>query len=159
MSGIPADAKTVGNFRDNVLKYGGIDLVTYQKIYSTGTHNGITYTWNSDGECTISGTATENSFNNIAGDVSTLLDGIIPGNTYHVDFHNGNIPIRIYWYNPETHYETHSESFDFTVPYDATAVLFRFQIGAGADFSTPVTVRYSIAIGGGGSGSGTKLTL
>lgn len=153
LSGVPADAKSVGDFKtatdesfDSILSYGGIDLITLQKAYRSTTYNGITYTWDDDGTCTISGTASNNSFNKLCGDTDVLTKGFLPGNKYHVDFHGGNIPVRLYLYNPSSYYETHSESFDFTVPNNATGVFLRFQIATGTAITTPVTVKYTVTL-------------
>lgn len=160
-SGVPADAKAVGDVKssldaavDSIIKYGGIDLVTYLKTYSNATNNGIQYVWNADGSCTISGEATDNSFCNIVGSTSALLNGIIPGRKYNVDFHGGTIPVRLYFYTPSSSFTTHTENFDFTVPSDATAVLLRFQIASGTAFSEDVTVKYTVTMIDEGTGGG-----
>ena len=148
---------SLDNTVDSIVLNGGIDLVTYLKVYSSGTSNGIQYTWNADGSCTISGEATDNSFNNIVGSTTQLLKGIIPGKKYHVDFHGGSVPVRLYVYNPSQTFSTHAESFDFTVPSDATAVLLRFQIADETVFSEAVTVKYTVTMIEEGAESNTTI--
>ena len=64
---------------------------------TTGTSNGITYTWNGD-VCTVSGTSTSYSVN-ILRYYAPIPDDIIPGGTFYVYYQttDPNIMLRIMW--------------------------------------------------------------
>lgn len=65
--------------------YGATDVLPTFADYKQTLSKGVTYTW-SNGVCTMSGTATDTSIDNLYYDNSALPSGIIPGKTYRVKF-------------------------------------------------------------------------
>ena len=73
------------------------DITSGLLTKTTGTSNGITYTWNGD-VCTVSGTSTSYSVN-ILRYYAPIPDDIIPGGTFYVCYQttDPNIMLRIMW--------------------------------------------------------------
>lgn len=73
------------------------DITSGLLTKTTGTSNGITYTWNGD-VCTVSGTSTSYSVN-ILRYYAPIPDDIIPGGTFYVCYQttDSNIMLRIMW--------------------------------------------------------------
>ena len=73
------------------------DITSGLLTKTTGTSNGITYTWNGD-VCTVSGTSTSYSVN-ILRYYALIPDDIIPGGTFYVCYQttDPNIMLRIMW--------------------------------------------------------------
>lgn len=68
--------------KSQITKYNAYDILSEYKKTS-GTSNGITYTWNGD-VCTVNGTSTNYSANNIYN--GTLPEEIVPGSKYDVRY-------------------------------------------------------------------------
>ena len=91
-----ADAKATGNAFDELKKYNSYDVLA-KVTKNNGTSATVVYTWNADGSCTVNGTATARSFNNIiAGSISGLLT---PGADYMVYFNGDNVHLACFFYS------------------------------------------------------------
>ena len=101
--------------------------------FESGTHNGITYTWNSDNNrCHVTGTASANSFRNVYYSTSELPLGINAGDKIGVLFNttDEHIACRItyqlgsgYSYSPYI-----TEPTILTIPSDAVGMFLRLTV-------------------------------
>lgn len=93
------------------LKYA-VDVKNVLSFYSKNniTHNGITYSWNNDGSCHVSGTATGLSFCSIVDTTPNSTE--IKANTpYYVIYHANTVILQAYELNPsivQTYFEAYN---------------------------------------------------
>lgn len=133
----------VNDITSTLYGYNAIDIMEMSKAENSVIH-GISYAHNSDGSWTISGTATANSSWNIITAQTALPDYIKPGRTYHIDFHGGTIPLRIYLYYTDgtnTFFDI-NDSPDFTIPENTKGIIIRWQIASGT--TVDETVKYTM---------------
>ena len=132
VSGAGADAKVVGNLKDGLVTYNAFDLCTEMRKRTT-TNAGITYTWNSDGSCTVSGTATGTSIYDLFRDSNSLPNGITAGSTVRIKYSSTKVLLRIYDYSNETTTSIISTDEDgiVTIPSNCTGLIVRFWVANG----------------------------
>lgn len=63
---------------------------------TSGTHNGVTYTWSTDGTCTVTGGTTTNpSVNNLYYNPTALPNGIEVNHTYYIKYKTTDENVRL----------------------------------------------------------------
>lgn len=123
------------------------DNNSYNNYISSGsniTWNGITYTWNGD-TCSVSGTATADSFIAIYNNSGAMPDGIKAGDviTYHIDSTDENIAIRPFfyqngsWSDQGLYYRTRQS----VVPNNAVGMLIRIHVDSGKTVNGNIKLR------------------
>lgn len=146
LAGVAADAKATGD-ADNELKtnlsvakiqmalYNAMNLVSFRSVKSTRyqgntTNNGITYEWHDDNTCTVSGTASSMSFNNIYSDKAHFPSWLKKGETYV--FKGGtNVSLEFYVYKSGSYYyglTVKNTEKEYTIPVDVDGLIMRLQV-------------------------------
>lgn len=132
-------------------QYNAFDvLAALPKTSATTTD--ITWTWDAEGRCHVSGTAASIRTNNIFRNQSAFPLGIEPGGTYKATFDVTQItPSNIVWFDirfyinggfNDQRYCPANGSIIFTVPADATGALIRLGVSqTGIVVDTVVTPR------------------
>jgi hypothetical protein len=84
------------NIKVNNLEQSKIEILSVLGMRTSKVDGGITYTWNDD-VCTVSGTATGLSFNNMII-MEPLVSPLLPGKTYHITLNktDENIFVRVF---------------------------------------------------------------
>jgi hypothetical protein len=103
-------------------------------------NNGITYTWNGD-VCTVSGTATGLSFNNMI-EMEPLVSPLVPGKSYRLILNNTdkNIKLTVYQKVDEVSTPTtYSEDTTFTYNPNATRTVIRIEVASGSTVNGTIT--------------------
>lgn len=97
------------------------------------THNGVTYEWQEDGSCEVSGTATALSFCNIWSSTTSLPTWFAVGKKYWVKFSAANISLKIWFYKNGVYSSGFSVTKDriITVPEDIEGLILRLQVENG----------------------------
>ena len=91
---------------------------------------GVSYTWNTDGSCHISGTASATSFCNLYGSKTSLPNVIKPGGIYEVKITSPNVALIFYdWSsgsnNPPGIAVIQNESRIIKMPESITGIIIR----------------------------------
>lgn len=112
---------------------------------SNGTHNGITYTWNNDGSCVVSGTSTNVSVNALLAN-SPLPSALVAGQTYKIKYKTTNDKVSLNFIFRKTSsgtptYVNISHDDYFTIPADAAYMALRLYVAnSGVDLTNPAVV-------------------
>ena len=111
---------------------------------TSGSLAGITFTKNSDGSWTISGTATGTATRNIAYYANRLPDGIYAGRKYYLKRNGGTAPIQFYFYgvggsSDLVGYYLMSSDGEIQVPENAVSGMVRFRIASGTSINETAT--------------------
>ena len=146
ISTIPLDysalSETVQNLNCNNM------LNAYTK--TTETVNGITYTW-SGNYCSVQGTASALSFNNIYNNASALPAGMNPGDLFYAGAVFGNLSgleiysvdanadVRQIFYSPNTYPTDY-----ITIPSDAVGLIVRIRVDSGVTVNENIYPYFSI---------------
>lgn len=111
---------------------------------TTGTHNGIAYTWDTNGECTVTGTSTGVSVNNIFADQTALPSGMEVGKQYIINYitsdPNVQLSIACYMSNDTIIYYPYNGKAMLTIPAGTVGMLIRLYVASGVSFTTPAIV-------------------
>ena len=145
VSGAAAEAATVGKLRDALYGDSAVDVLRFRNGTSR-TYAGVTYTFNSDGSCTISGTATATSFVNIISSSGALPESIVPGRRYYLDTHgaSGNVKLRVTYYRDgaSAGYVMYGANKQIRFLDDITGILIRYEVSEGV--TVIETVHYTL---------------
>ena len=125
-----------------------IDAGAKNKLPNLGvaTHGDVTYTWNSDGSVTISGTKTAGAecYVNVINNVSYASLGFKAGDTLVFSNNNDTGFIAVIFYASGSGYTStitvQNESKEITLPSDKTNILVRLAVSAAAT-SVNVTIK------------------
>lgn len=105
IAGKAADAKEVGDqltsVKEDLTEFGAYNLLNNMTLESK-VHAGITYTWNDDGSCSVSGTATATSYCNMFASKTSLPEGIAAGDILYINYSGSKVLLRIYDYSSGT---------------------------------------------------------
>lgn len=129
--------------------YNAYDMIA-PMTKTSATVTDVTFTWDEDGNCHVSGTAASTRVNNIYRDQTKLPYGMVPGGTYKAIFDETQItPSNIVWFDirfyinggfNDQRYCPANGSVIFTVPADATGALLRLGVSqTGVAVDTVVT--------------------
>ena len=110
------------------------------------THNGITFQWNADGSCTVSGTATAMAFSNKYYNTTAMPDYFKPGSIVYFRTDNAQsdkIYLEVYFYKNGSYLSGVNvrTNTTVTIPSDAQGMLIRLRVDNGATVDT--TVKYA----------------
>ena len=126
-------------------KFNAYDILAANYVLkrTSGTHNGITYTWDGD-VCTVSGEASNVSVN-VLKSTDYLPEDVVPGETYYIKYTTTNpqVQLRIMWRdNSDTTLERTFATGDMpvTVPASATKWTIALYVEDGVDLDEDVTV-------------------
>lgn len=115
------------------------DLMMPNAYPANRTVSGVTFTWNAAGtECTVNGTNTSesNAANYFYGSATSLPEGIIPGESYHVtvSLEDDNVRFGMYYYvgGQYSSYVRITGNSDLTIPAEVTGILGLIYVPAGA---------------------------
>lgn len=105
--------------------------------------NGVTYTWNADGSCTVSGTASSGSTCDMYNDTENMPPFISAGDTLYIKHPNaGNVAFRLYFYNSQgTSSGAYVNAYDdtiVTVPVGTVGMVVRLAVTSGRTVSATV---------------------
>lgn len=127
--------RLTGGLQSNLSDHNAVEILRGTSAFDK-THNGVTYTWSDGSVCTVSGTASGASFDNIYSDYTHLPGGIAPGDLVFVayDTTNPNIRVVCYFYDSsQTLIGTYADDKDFwlTVPSGAVGAIVRLSVSNG----------------------------
>lgn len=99
IEGAAADAKATGSLKTQLMDYNCYDILI-NKLHTDRTQNGITYSWDGD-KCTLTGTASPTSFNNLIVDSPALSpdNARLVGKTLDCYYSGPNSRMQIYCYD------------------------------------------------------------
>lgn len=110
----------------------------------SASHNGITYTWGTDGKCTVTGTSSSTSVNLFYNNTTGFPDGIEVGKSYYLNYVTSDSNVRfmvIYYKSGGTDaYYPYTSDTVFTVPSDAIGIAFELHVQSGKSFATPAII-------------------
>ena len=107
---------------------------------TNATFQGITYSWNDDGSCVVSGTATATTFNNIFSSTTSLPDGIKAGDILNITYSTTkNVYLYIYDYSGGSLSSIigTKTNAQIKIPDTCTGLLIRLWVGNGTVVGTP----------------------
>ena len=125
--------------------YNAMNLVVFRPVKPTRyqgntNNNGITYEWNDDNTCTVSGTASSMSFNNIYSDNANFPSWLKKGETY-VFKGGANVSLEFYVYKNGSYYyglSVKSTEKEYTIPVDIDGLIMRLQVANGVTVNETV---------------------
>lgn len=146
-SGEAADAKATGDTIaatfSRLGRQNAVDFFDGILARSTGTSNGVTYTWSGD-TCTVTGSASNYSANVLFGSTA-LPEAIIPGETYYIRYSttNPNVLLRIIFRDSgnqmlRTDYAARNRAI--TIPDGTAKWTAALYVDNGVAFATAATV-------------------
>lgn len=132
-----------------LVPYNAFDLVALQNK-SDATHNGITYTWDENGSCAVTGTSSSQSVNVIYSNTSILPLGVYQGMTYKVSYSSTNVNFQVRFYVNGAWSAVYDSKTNgsFTVPTGATGMLMRLTVlteNVTVDETVTPIVRYALS--------------
>ena len=137
----------VNDLKSALKNYNALDYIDFYGSRTNGTHNGITYTW-SGRTCTINGTSTNYSVNNIFNGL--LPDGVEPEKTYILKYNPPvlSIGFRFVFYDSNndqigTTIVVNKDSL-ITIPTGAVKWIAGFYIAPNRTFDNAVVSEYAI---------------
>ena len=115
------------------------------------TKNGITFTWNDNGTCTVSGTASATAIHAVYNSPNSLPSWAIPGAKYNIDYSSEHVSLFVYPYNNGTLGSAligTLESGEITLPNTLSGILIRLtvrdnQVGVAINETVKSIVRHS----------------
>lgn len=108
--------------------------ILYNKRVQSATVSGVTWTQNTDGSVTATGTASAAAAaRTLAGNATTLPDGIIPGKTYYVKYSSTAVQLQVRYAVDGTFISSDSFLTDgvFTIPESTTGCSIRYIVSSG----------------------------
>ena len=143
VSNAAADAQVTGVNLDNLFEFNPYDI--FRNIHKNShTHSGVTYTWHTDGSCTVNGTATALSFSRFFNNSNGFPKGMQKGKKYVILYNSPSANVKLQIFKVVggnlTILLSETKNFTFTIPDDAEGLLIRLAVLAGAT-ATNETVR------------------
>lgn len=135
VSGAAADAKVTGRTIKG-LAYNNV-FNFLEGLYGESVDAGITYTINGDGSCTVSGTATSQSFKRVWDNGNTFPLGMYAGQTLYVDYTATNVSLQI-WKRKNNQLSSLYTIFaprTITIPADSDGIYIRLAVSSGVTVS------------------------
>lgn len=152
-TGVAADAKVTGdqvsNLKSAIIPYNSVDVIAFSTPESR-TINGVTFTFNPDKSCTVSGTATAVANAMYFTSPNTLPDWIIPGETYVVKYSGVGVRFQIFTYHngvmDSQSFLTAFDDAEVIIPADISGIIIRLSVLANTTVNE--TVHPHMMIGG-----------
>ena len=111
---------------------------------SSASHNGITYTWGTDGKCTVTGTSSSASANTFYTNATGFPNGIEVGKSYYLNYvtSDSNVRFMVTYHKSggAAAYYPYTSDTVFTVPSDAIGITFGLSVQSGKSFATPAII-------------------
>ena len=125
----------------SIAEYGSIDLSLFIP-HLGGTNNGVTYEYNLDNTCKISGRTSGTSYNNIFNSGANSLPPYVePNKTYKIKYNGIHTKLRIYFYIDGT-LQTSANIFasdgEITMPANLTGLIIRIDADKNVDIDETV---------------------
>ena len=119
----------VTELKSGLSRYNVIDLLNNGNKESR-TISGITFTWNSDGSCTVSGTATASALCQIYSDTNNFPAWLEKGKSYRIIFSSSKISLKVWFYKNGSYSIGLSitNNRTVTIPNDAQGLVIRLQV-------------------------------
>ena len=135
----------VNDLKSTIKEYGTYPLNNDFFTKTSGTHNGVTYTWGADGTCTVTGGTTTNpSVNNLYNNPTALPNGIETNHTYYIKYKTTNEDVRlsfaIYKSDSSIEYYNYTADGSITLPTNTVGLIIRLYVLAGIMLTNPVAV-------------------
>ena len=144
ISGAAADAKVAGekisDLTADIVDENSLDIFKHMK-HTTVTHNYVTYSYNADGSCYVSGTASALSFSRLWMNSDGWPSWIKKGKTYLIVFSGNKVGFDIFPYRSGTigtslvHTNTNTI---VTIPNDIDGLLVRYTVQSGVTVNETV---------------------
>lgn len=147
--GAAADAFQAGYFAKALANLNCCDMMAYFQV-TDETKNGVTFTYNNDGGCTVSGTASSETVKNFYLDREHLPSWMHRGDVFTAhSSQQTDVAVEIWFYKNEEYligWNMHSiGNLTFTVPADADGFMMRLRVPVGTTVNR--TVSYSLIKG------------
>ena len=130
VSGSAADSKVTGLNIENLKINNSFDIIGYL-LRTNKTKSGLTYSWNNDGSCTVTGQVEGISFCNLYYNKTALAEPFIAGETYLFRLTGADkVVFQIITYD-STGKETNIDilnGYYVTIPSDAVGMLLRIAV-------------------------------
>ena len=114
-------------------KYNSYNAVNYKRKTSSRTHNGITFRWNKDLSCNVSGTASGTAFMRFMGAPEYIPEPFQAGSVIKIIHNNPDIAVHVATYKSGTVLSSifaYSDTL-FYIEKDATGIEFRLRVASG----------------------------
>lgn len=123
----------IGELINAIEDSSGLLIIDGKRNGQSGDNNGLTYVWDGD-ECTVTGTSTATSFNNL---YDTNEDGwgyFAPGGTYQIEISSEDVRLQFYVYKSDSTTESLVSAFEnrfVTIPNNTTRLIVRLRVNSG----------------------------
>ena len=146
IDGLKADLEdNVNDLKSAIKDYNTYPVSNDFFTKTSETHNGVTYTWQDDGTCIVTGGTTESESANILyNDEDELPIGINAGEDYAIVYKTSNENVRfgviIYKSNSDPDYLYFINNGMLHVPDNCVGIGIRLHVTSGTTFSEDVTI-------------------
>lgn len=135
----------LGDIKNAFADYNSTDALAFLDGVNR-THNGITFHWNADGSCTVSGTASAAAFSNKYNNTTTIPTYFKPGSVVYFKADNSqssSIYLEVFFYKNGSYLSGVNvrTNTTVTIPADAQGMVIRLHVDNGANVDT--TVKYA----------------
>ena len=139
---IPSDYTELAEKVQNLIENNAFNLLP--KMTGVHTNNGVTFSWNTDGSCTVSGVQSggSSSTENLYYNTTLMPTGFVPGETYFVSFSSSNkMRFQVTSFDAggsATPIFGEYTSGQFTIPSNAIGLFLRLLVVSGATVNETV---------------------
>lgn len=135
----------VSDLKNAFAEYNCVDALVFLDGVNR-THNGITFHWNTDGSCTISGTATSAALDNKYYNTAEMPPYFNPGGVIYIKTDNtmpNDVYLEVFFYKNGKYLSGVNVRTDTTlnIPADAQGMLIRLHVNSGVTVNT--TIKYA----------------
>ncbi len=135
----------LGDIKNSYAEYNSTDALAFLDGVNR-THNDITFQWNADGSCTVSGTATAAAFSNKYNNTAAMPAYFKPGSIVYFKADNtqsDKIYLEVFFYKNGSYLSGVNVRTDtaVTIPSDAQGMVIRLHVDSGTTANT--TVKYA----------------
>ena len=143
IASIPDDYTALSNKVEAIKQSVDVENVLSFFPKTSTTHNGVSYTWNTDGSCYVHGTASALSFCNIYSNSSSLPDEIKAGKTYYMEMHSpssSRVNLQMYEMSGGSIVSTYTDSYDndAEIQFNNNGIIIRLAVPSGTTVDTTV---------------------
>ena len=135
----PDNVRPISGWEECIARRTGKNLLRYRSDMSLPrTYRGITYAWSDDGGITVSGTAVNDSFQNLTSSSQSKTYPVMPGKTYYFSTNvESSVKIQLFVNGSSVGFDN---NITYTMPDDLTNWYVRLRVANGVNLTTPVTV-------------------